>query len=959
MLRRLLVVLMSLLALLVVGFGVAIYLIDIPSLIEKYKPLALDAASKALNRKVEVAEVRPSWFPILGIHVEGIRIGDVPLTGSVPKRAKESSSLATLGSAEIGVAVWPALTSFGKDIHVSLIQLDRPQISVVRYADGTTNLDTIGASEETSNDPQPEPAPESETNLELIEGLRVEQIAIIDGTVSYEDHTSGGLKPVTIHKLGLRADDVGFGLPLNVAIQAAFEKETEPHVELSVVTKPLDIQLNPLVIPEPDALLDYIELKVTDLGLSVVPVETPTADLTQATLNTQVRIETNTEGQLTVRGPVQAQKLRILSKGQKPGALFDTKLDLRLVMPWSFFDVQLDGTSLQVGPVATRFSGKVGLSPSVSWSGLKVSTRQGFSVKALSALLPGEDLPVPDGRLSLTVSANGNLQRQKAQLKSQWDDFAYNQEGLSTRGQLKLDAQLSGAIQTPTFKSAVDLSSIQIQGDGFGKKASVPTKLNIGGRMTPNAIEVSEILLQLAQETITAQATYPLVSDQTIRFEMGFSQLKVNELMQAFQVPDDSVPKGTVASLAMLYKAPVSDPTKANVQLPKLSVRMGRSQINGTASVNSLEPIRAKFTANAPFLDLDALMPPTSDAPPPPPPEPSDGPLLPPSLTKAIVGIDVNVRRLRYQGVNISNVDVDLELRNGVLNIKKSTLGVLGGKLIGSGTRVDLSKTNPSYTVKAKVDKVQGGELINMFLGTGKALSGEMNSEVNLRGQGFDLAAIVDQLSGQMSFAFQKGRLNGVNLVAEALKPLDSALGFLDTNRLNLNTRLAMTEFRRLRGAFSIDDGRAKLRSPMVLSTPQGDITFTGGMAVDGKLALSADYPLTPSLIRTLTRGRVKVAKSLPLKFELGCSLSKPCVRGLDVKPTVAALTRAYAGKAIGNFAKPLTKKLGVDKKLQPEKLQPKNVEKEVQKRAKEAEERAKKKAEEAAKKALKGLFDR
>ena len=170
----------------------------------------------------------------------------------------------------------------------------------------------------------------------------------------------------------------------------------------------------------------------------------------------------------------------------------------------------------------------------------------------------------------------------------------------------------------------------------------------------------------------------------------------------------------------------------------------------------------------------------------------------------------------------------------------------------------------------------------------------------------------LSSLTGVLSLSLANGQLSGVNLVSAAVAPLGRALSFVRSSNSGFGSSAA-TSFRKMTGRFFLDKGRANLRSPLVLSTPQGEFRFNGGLSLDGVLAMTGSLGLTPATVRTITGGKVRIDRPLPIGFQLGCSLASPCVRNVDVGPAAETLTRLYAGKALDKLTGGLKDKIKIE----------------------------------------------
>ena len=115
---------------LVVGGILALpFLIDLNRYQDQYKPLIEDA----LNRKVQLQDIRLTIWPRIGARVAGFTVLDDPAFGSSP--------FASLASLDIGVKLMPL---FSGKVEVEEITLRHPVITVIKNKNGVLNVSTIG-----------------------------------------------------------------------------------------------------------------------------------------------------------------------------------------------------------------------------------------------------------------------------------------------------------------------------------------------------------------------------------------------------------------------------------------------------------------------------------------------------------------------------------------------------------------------------------------------------------------------------------------------------------------------------------------------------------------------------------------------------------------------------------------------------------------------------------------------
>lgn len=169
-------ILIGLLVLVVLLVGVAIalpFLIDLNKYQDQYKPLIEDA----LNRKVQLQNIRLTIWPEIGARVEGFTVLDDPAFGSSP--------FASLSSLDVGVKLMPLLS--GK-VEVEDITLHQPVITVIKNKNGVLNASTIGRKGvAVPEKPSRAPIPSTEGPLKILAMLAVDRVSIDDGKLTYRD----------------------------------------------------------------------------------------------------------------------------------------------------------------------------------------------------------------------------------------------------------------------------------------------------------------------------------------------------------------------------------------------------------------------------------------------------------------------------------------------------------------------------------------------------------------------------------------------------------------------------------------------------------------------------------------------------------------------------------------------------------------------------------------------------
>jgi AsmA protein len=362
------------------------FLVDLNKYQDQYKPLIEDA----LNRKVQLQDIRLTIWPRIGASVAGFAVLDDPSFGSGP--------FASLSSLDVGVKLMPLLS--GK-VEVEGVTLRDPLITVIKNQKGVLNVSTIGrkgvAVPET---PSRAPIPSTEVPLKVLALLAVDRVSIDGGKLTYRDLTT--LKPTeyVLQDLEVLLREVRLGQTPNLQFATLVQPFNLP-VKLDGTFGPLKETM------EIDAINFQLGVGMTDFTITGRAAgNDATVNISSSVVNTA-----NLPVALPLKKPVEIKDLQIAAevKGQ------EAKLH---VLSFQLFEGEVKGQGkLVVGSETPPFSGGVAvqgvqLGPAlnavaetpVSVSGtagadLSVQGR-GFSMPDLTKALQGTGhMAVKDGKI--------------------------------------------------------------------------------------------------------------------------------------------------------------------------------------------------------------------------------------------------------------------------------------------------------------------------------------------------------------------------------------------------------------------------------------------------------------------------------------------------------------------------------------------------------------------------------
>jgi hypothetical protein len=218
--RRLLIVAGIFLLILIVLVVAAPFLIDV----DRFRPAIEANLQTALGRPVEIGHLQFSL--LLGsVEAQAITIGDDPSFSRSPFLRAE-----TLAA---GVDIWPLLRS--RELRIHSITIERPQVNLIRAADGRWNFSTLGAQSHSDGRADPPGDPPGDSTSQPSE-VSIGRLNITGGTITLSRH--GGGAQQTLRDVSLDAQNIAPGATIPLAIAA--KTPGGGRLKLEGTTGPLD-----------------------------------------------------------------------------------------------------------------------------------------------------------------------------------------------------------------------------------------------------------------------------------------------------------------------------------------------------------------------------------------------------------------------------------------------------------------------------------------------------------------------------------------------------------------------------------------------------------------------------------------------------------------------------------------------------------------------------------------------
>jgi AsmA protein len=316
----------------------------------------------------------------------------------------------------------------------------------------------------------------------------------------------------------------------------------------------------------------------------------------------------------------------------------------------------------------------------------------------------------------------------------------------------------------------------------------------------------------------------------------------------------------------------------------------------------------------------------------------------------------VKIDRLIQKKQELTDIVADVTMVEDQITVNKAQLKAFGGTVDASGTQTKLAHPSEPFRVALKIANVELANTVALA-SEKKILGGKFSGNVDLKGGGQKLADLAKTLAGVIDGSIANGSFYGKDLIATVTGPLSKALPaslagkVTDGGRTDLGKNLPF--------GVTLQNGVATLKQPINVSTSAANLSFSGGVRVDGNLDMPGTISLTPQTISSITGSKVTPAQPIPVTLRLTGPAWSPTPEGLDLKPAVTAIVQ-QAGTAL------LGRALGVDNVQQKQQQVTQQAQAKADEEAKKAQQQAaaaaeaqKKKIQDQAANKLKGLFGR
>jgi len=656
-----------------------------------------------------------------------------------------------------------------------------------------------------------------------------------------------------------------------------------------------------------------------------------------------------------------------------PGTPLNTRFDAEIAAQK---DLKLNSFHVALGDINLRLAGSVKdfAAPVIDLTG---GTGK-FDINGPSRLLPAVKAGMPPdvtvaGQAEIDLKVAGSAQNIDARVLVGLSGADLAVPGLTVRGSGQVEVTAKGSPSADISVNAnLSLAGLELNTDGLKKAAGQPFDVRAGVTRAGSVVTLSDLLVNLGPLKLTGAGSVNQAS-KVVDLKAELARFDVSAL--STMLPALAATPISKAQLGMqvAVSGNPDDPTTLKAEMKDFYFAMAGSSVAGDLSVENPTAPKIRFAFTSPLLDLDAMFPPTGEAP---AADEGGAGEVPEIVKKLDVDGRINIAQGRAGGFPFSQFVAQLTMLGGKLTFNALDFNAYGGQFSAASTSVDIGHAKPRFDLKTSLKNVDIAPLLAEQADIKGTLSGRFSGDFAVKGEGSIWDDVAKNLSGAMGASIIDGRLSKLDLKRAILAPLAAKLPLIKAP-----TGPAGMALRNLAGQFEIADGKARLKQPMKLDTPDGPVTLDGYIGLDKALSMKGTFDVTPAMVAQASGGKLKLGKNAPVGLVLGGTVDEPEVSGIEVGDLVEALLRQSAAGQLIDAAKN-AEALAREKAAEAEAMArqkvdaakaeaqrrvddakkkadeaKKKAEAEAKKRADEAKKKAEEEAKKKAKNAIKGLF--
>jgi uncharacterized protein involved in outer membrane biogenesis len=892
-----------------------------------YKPLIVKLVQDKKQRTLNIeGDIKLAFWPSMGANLGKISLSE----------HKSDKEFASVEGLKVSLALLPLLK---KELIVDTIYVDGARANIVRYEDGTTNLDDLLSKDDT----------ESEQIKFDIDG-----VIVTNSAVNFTDRQAGS--EYALSKFNLKTGRVALAQPFD--LETDFDLvASKPELKISA-----DIQGNFMADPE----AKHFVVKALDASIKGdlaggkdVTVKLA-GDIDARPENTELLVDglklavTGNFSGAKLSADLAAPKLTVL-KDEVSGK--EAKLSLTHEKGSDTFKANLVLADVKGSPKAIQSSGISG----------DISAKQGartmqgkfsspfsgnieqmiFELHKLAGNLDVKDPALPKGAMQGTFALKLYADAKQEQVRS---DFNLAIDNTRLNGDVAVTGFSKPDIKFNLNADTLDLnkllgkpdSSQTKSAESAGKAADLSAlkHLLLDGRVSIGSVlydkyKVSNLALVIKADgqKLSVNPLSLKLDDSQIKGSFAISQfarplytfdIDIDKIDADRYISDSGSAKGAgkaaddkpldlsalkalnangslrIGSLkyGKIQSSNIRIDLRADgekLTLSPLAAKVDDSQIQASIGITRFANPVFNFDVNIDKLDADRYITSSENAQVTATAKPAaETPLDLSALKKFNASGDANIGWLKLANVKTSNVKLRLNADNGVVDLAPFSANLYEGSMAGS-LKVD-ARNVPAIAFKQDMKNITIGPLLVDAINN-NMLNGKGNLSVDVTTQGATVGALKKGLNGKAATNLADGSVKGID-IAGTLRGYQNKLNTLK-GEANVEADMnKKTDFSEMSATFNIKNGVAR-NDDLNMKAPLFRITGSGDIDIGNE---KINYLAKPTVVSTL-KGQggagLEELSGVTIPVKLTGTFSKPSY-ALDFAGIATALAQKKVLEKVG-----------------------------------------------------------
>jgi len=815
-------------------------LASIPYFVEanRFRSLVISRLESALHRKVSVHSAELTILTGLGLRLNQVVIFEDPRFGAAP--------FSKVASLRVQLRLLPLL--LGK-LEVGSIQIDDPEISLVKDKAGIWNFESLGKGTQEGSLVS---KPQSSQGGAGAAALVISGLSFHNGTVTVRNLTEASrIQESRYERIDLELTGISLSDPGSFSLQVQLPNSGRHLVRAKGQFGPVlfsDLGKTPL-----DGKVVFSDASMGSLLAFLSPADIGAVEWL-GTVSTETRFKGSLADTIRLEGRSEFKNLQTKRRDQESPEISG---DLQ-------YQLDFKPSSGSFGAVSVRLSlpsSVVDLTGNLNNRGQESTLNFHFDSDKCSI----EDL------------------MKVASLLGQGPP-----KGVEARGAAQFHLTVGGVTKAPDITGQAGFNAFQVQYPGLKDRITISPwtlsfdkngmssnefQIAIGERtqlrVHPAAVfsPVKQISLLLDSQNpiplpdlIAVGSTFGFNLPAGYTIEAGSIGLHV-QAQQRLEGNSELTLNGQASVLGTkLHSALFHEPlavkqaqlkfTGTSISFSSILASLGESNLQGNLQLVKFNSPSVVFNLNVDQLDLVALNKTIASGPKTPDGHsvsliPSDSwstpethwltpslllaagmpsrPSPPDLLTKLIIHDSrVSIQSVKYETMLLKQASSKLQMKNKILELADLQFRINQGIHTGSAI-LDFTGPQPSYSFDSRLKDVDVNEFLSQNTSLKNTIYGLLTLDAGLKGNGSSLADITRNLKGQAKLNMLKGRITSFSL-SQQVAALGKLVGF--------EADPAGTVIDELAGDFQISDGRAST-SNLRLRSPTGTLKAAGSFGFD------------------------------------------------------------------------------------------------------------------------------